>query len=108
MTYTGSKPINIILHIQINKPPPYTITKNNINFKNILIKHINNNQYLQPITYKLNYKQQLTNTNNLHIQLQNPTNIINNKTILNTNINKFNIHIQNTTNNSLITIKNNT
>ncbi|WP_262197149.1 Yfc fimbriae subunit YfcR, partial [Escherichia coli] len=68
------------------------------------IRRIDGSQYLQPVTYKLDCGQRLTGADDLRMQLQGPTSVINGETVLNTGIDGFGIRIQNATNDSLITV----
>ena len=104
LTYAGSKPVNMVLRVQVDGPPPCTVTGSDVDFGDVLIRRIDGSQYLQPVTYKLDCGQRLTGADDLRMQLQGPTSVINGETVLNTVIDGFGIRIQNATNDSLITV----
>ncbi len=47
LTYAGSKPVNMVLRVQVDGPPPCTVTGSDVDFGDVLIRRIDGSQYLQ-------------------------------------------------------------
>lgn len=88
-------------------PPPCSVTGSDVNFGDVLIKSIDGSRYKKDVAYTLDCSQRLGGIDDLRMQLQGPTRVINGETVLDTGIEGFGIRVQNSADHSLFTVGNN-
>ena len=96
------KQVDLTLRILVDGPPPCSVKGSAVEFGNVVINRIDGTNYQQDAKYTLNCGNKVSD--DLRMQLQGPTSVINGETVLNTGIDGFGIRIQNATNDSLITV----
>ncbi|MCV5230849.1 fimbrial protein, partial [Escherichia coli] len=98
----GSKPVDLILRVLVDAPPPCSIKGSQVVFGNMIADNVDGTNYRQDAKYTWNCTNSLAN--DLRMQLKGNTSTINGETVLSTNITGLGIRIENSADNSLFAV----
>ena len=96
----GSKSVDMILRVLVDAPPPCTVTGAEAEFGNVVITRIGGVNYKRPIDYKLVCNNLAMD--DLRLQMQAATVVINGETVISTGIPGFGIRIQKASDSSIL------
>ncbi|EEY7871308.1 TPA: fimbrial protein [Escherichia coli] len=96
------KTVPLTLRVLVDAPPPCSIKGSQVEFGNMIADNVDGTNYRQDAKYTLNCTNSLAN--DLRMQLKGNTSTINGETVLSTNITGLGIRIENSADNSLFAV----
>lgn len=96
----GSKSVAMVLRVLVDAPPPCTVTSASVEFGNVFISKIDGVSYKRPIDYSLVCNNLAMD--DLRLNMQATTTVINGETVIDTGIAGFGIRIQKASDHSIL------
>ncbi|HBJ1114246.1 fimbrial protein [Escherichia coli] len=98
----NSKPVDLILQVHVDPPPPCSVTGGSVDFQTVNINDINGSNYRKDAGYTLSCPDR--KADDLRMQLRGSTTTINGEKVVDVGVPGFGIRIENADNNSLFSI----